>query len=114
MFFGDEWTVEYPAGSGRELTLGQIAMDLSDRLISIFTPGPDGRRPCFGGAAVLSDDPAWRDNLVFSEYFNGDNGSGLGASHQTGWTGLVADLIRRRHGAVPSLGAVLASVFEEA
>jgi hypothetical protein len=114
MFFGDEWTIEYPAGSGRELALGQIAADLSDRLISIFTPGPDGRRPCFGGAAVLSDDPAWRDNLVFSEYFHGDNGSGLGASHQTGWTGLIADLIRRRHGAVPSLGAVLASVFEQA
>jgi hypothetical protein len=114
MFFGDELTIEYPAGSGRELTLGQIALDLSDRLISTFTPGPDGRRPCFGGVAVLSDDPAWRDNLVFSEYFHGDNGSGLGASHQTGWTGLVADLIRRRHGAVPSLGAVLASVFEEA
>jgi hypothetical protein len=114
MFFGDEWTIEYPAGSGRELTLGQIAADLSDRLISIFTPGPDGRRPCFGGAATLSDDPAWRDNLVFSEYFHGDNGSGLGASHQTGWTGLIADLIRRRHGAVPSMGAVLASVFEQA
>jgi len=114
MFFGDEMTIEYPTGSGHELTLGQIAMDLSDRLISIFTPGPDGRRPCFGGVAILSDDPAWRDNLVFSEYFHGDNGSGLGASHQTGWTGLVADLIRRRHGAVPSLGAVLASVFEQA
>ncbi len=103
-FFGDEWTIEYPAGSGRELTLGQIAMDLSDRLISIFTPGEDGRRPCAGGVAVLSDDPAWRDNLVFSEYFNGDTGAGLGASHQTGWTGLVADLIRRRHGAVPVAG----------
>ena len=114
MFFGDEWTIEYPTGSGRELTLGQIAIDLSDRLISIFTRGEDGRRPCVGGVPVLSDDPVWRDNLVFSEYFNGDTGAGLGASHQTGWTGLVADLIRRRHGAVPSLGAVLASVFEQA
>jgi hypothetical protein len=114
MFFGDEFTVEYPAGSGRQLTLGQIAVDLSDRLISIFTPGPDGRRPCFGSVPVLADDPAWRDNLLFSEYFHGDNGSGLGASHQTGWTGLIADIIRRRHGAVPSLGAVLASVFEQA
>jgi hypothetical protein len=114
MFFGDELTIEYPAGSGRQVTLGQIAVDLSDRLISIFTPGPDGRRPCFGGVAVLSDDPAWRDNVVFSEYFHGDNGSGLGASHQTGWTGLVADMIRRRHGAVPSLGAMLVSVFEQA
>ncbi len=114
LFFGDEITFEYPAGSGRELTLGQIAMDLSDRLVSLFTPGADGRRPCFGQVALLSDDQAWRDNLMFSEYFHGDNGSGLGASHQTGWTGLVADLIRRRHGAVPSLGAVLASVFERA
>jgi len=113
-FFGDELSVEYPARSGQSVALGQIAMDLSGRLISIFTPGPDGRRPCFGGVAMLSDDPAWRDNLVFSEYFHGDNGSGLGASHQTGWTGLVADLIRRRHGAVPSLGAVLAAVFEQA
>jgi hypothetical protein len=113
-FFGDELAIEYPTGSGRSVPLGRIAADLSDRLISIFTPGPDGRRPCFGGVAMLSDDPAWRDNVVFSEYFHGDNGSGLGASHQTGWTGLVADLIRRRHGAVPSLGAVLAAVFEQA
>jgi len=114
MFFGDGLTVEYPTGSGRQETLGKIAADLSDRLISIFTPGPDGRRPCFGSVPVLADDPAWRDNLVFSEYFNGDTGAGLGASHQTGWTGLVADVIRRRHGAVPSLGAVLAQVFEQA
>jgi hypothetical protein len=114
MFFGDELTVEYPTGSGQQRTLGQIAADLSDRLISIFTPGADGRRPCFGSVPVLSDDPAWRDNVVFSEYFHGDTGAGLGASHQTGWTGLVADMIRRRHGAVPSLGAVLAAVFEQA
>jgi hypothetical protein len=113
-FFGDELTIEYPSGSGRHLTLGQIAADLSDRLISIFMPGPDGRRPCFGAVAMLSDDPAWRDNLLFSEYFHGDNGSGLGASHQTGWTGLVADIIRRRHGAVPSLGAALTAVFDRA
>ncbi len=113
-FFGDELSVEYPTGSGRTATLGQIAADVSDRLISIFTLGPDGHRPCFGGVAMVSDDPAWRDNVMFSEYFHGDTGSGLGASHQTGWTGLVADLIRRRHGAVPSLGAVLAAVFEQA
>jgi hypothetical protein len=113
-FFGDELPIEYPTGSGHSVALGQVAMDLSDRLIALFTPGPDGRRPCFGDVAMLSDDQAWRDNLVFSEYFHGDNGSGLGASHQTGWTGLVADLIRRRHGAVPSMGAVLAAVFEQA
>jgi hypothetical protein len=113
-FFGDGLTIEYPTGSGRQLPLGQIAEDLQDRLISIFVPGPDGRRPCFGGVTMLQQDPAWRDNLVFSEYFHGDNGAGLGASHQTGWTGLVADIIRRRHGAVPSLGDALTAVFDRA
>jgi hypothetical protein len=113
-FFGDELTIEYPAGSGQHASLGAIATDLQDRLISIFTPGPDGRRPCFGGVPLLADDPNWRDNLIFSEYFHGDNGAGLGASHQTGWTGLIADIIRRRHGAVPSLGEALAAVFERA
>jgi hypothetical protein len=103
-FFGDDLTVEYPTGSGRRLTLDLVARDLRDRLISIFTRGPDGRRACFGGTELLQQDPAWRDNLVFNEYFHGDNGAGLGASHQTGWTGLVADLIRRRHGAAPSVG----------
>ncbi len=109
-FFGDDLTVEYPTGSGRRLTLGEVAADLRDRLISLFVAGPDGRRPCFGGVTRLQDDPAWRDNLVFSEYFHGDNGAGLGASHQTGWTGLIADVIRRRHGAVPSVGEVLANM----
>jgi hypothetical protein len=112
LFFGDEETIEYPTGSGRQLPLNKIAEDLQDRLISIFTAGPDGRRPCFGGTALLADDPAWRDNLMFNEYFHGDNGAGLGASHQTGWTGVVADLIRRRHGVVPYLGAALVAVFE--
>ncbi len=109
-FYGDEEEIEYPTGSGRRLTLDLVAQDLQDRLISIFTPGPDGRRPCFGGTELLQSDPAWRDNLVFSEYFHGDNGAGLGASHQTGWTGLVADLIRRRHGAVRGLGDVIAEI----
>jgi len=112
-FFGDELTVEYPAGSGRHLSLGDVAADLQDRLIAIFTPGPDGQRPCFGCVELLAGDPNWRDNVVFSEYFHGDNGAGLGASHQTGWTGLVADIIRRRHGAVPSLGDALARLFED-
>jgi hypothetical protein len=107
-FFGDDLTIEYPTGSSRRLTFGEVASDLQDRLISLFVSGPDGRRPCFGGVTRLQDDPAWRDNLVFSEYFHGDNGAGLGASHQTGWTGLIADVIRRRHGALPSTGEVLA------
>jgi hypothetical protein len=109
-FFGNDLTIEYPAGSGRPLALGMVTADLRDRLISLFVAGPDGRRPCFGGVTRLQDDPAWRDNLVFSEYFHGDNGAGLGASHQTGWTGLIADVIRRRHGALPSVGEVLADM----
>jgi hypothetical protein len=113
-FFGDDFTVEYPAGSGRLRSLGQIAADLQDRLIGLFTRGADGTRPCFSAAPLLRDDPAWRDNLIFSEYFHGDTGAGLGASHQTGWTGLIADIIRRRHGVVPSLGAALIAVFERA
>jgi hypothetical protein len=101
-FYGDELLIEYPTGSGAKHTLGEIVTDLQDRLIGLFTRGADGRRPCFGGVALFNDDPAWRDNLVFSEYFHGDTGAGLGAAHQTGWTALIADIIRRRHGAVPA------------
>jgi hypothetical protein len=106
-FFGDEYTVEYPTGSGRQLPLREIVADLRGRLLSIFTVDAEGRRPCFGGVERLQTDPAWKDNLTFSEYFHGDDGAGLGAAHQTGWTGLVADLIRRRHGTVPSIGDAL-------
>ncbi len=109
-FFGDDLTIEYPTGSGCQLTLDQIAVDLSDRLISLFARDPDGRRPCFGGTEPLQSSPAWRDNLFFSEYFHGDNGAGLGASHQTGWTGLIADLIRRKYGAARSTGEVIAEI----
>jgi hypothetical protein len=112
-FFGDELTVEYPTGSGKRLTLDLVARDLSDRLISIFTRGPDGRRPCFGGTEMLQNDPAWRDNLVFSEYFHGDNGAAIGAAHQTGWTGLIADVIRRRHGEVRSVSDVIRLAGQE-
>jgi hypothetical protein len=107
-FFGHDLAIEYPTGSGRRLTLDQIAADLSDRLISIFARDATGRRPCFGGTEPLQSDPAWRDNIFFSEYFHGDNGAGLGASHQTGWTGLVADLIRRKYGAVRGIGEIMA------
>ncbi len=110
-FFGADLAVEYPAGSGQTRDLGEIAADLQDRLISLFTRGTDGRRPCFGGTERLQQDPEWRDNLVFSEYFHGDNGAGLGAAHQTGWTGLVADVIRRRYGHVPTVSDVVASLF---
>jgi hypothetical protein len=81
--------------------------DLCDRLISIFVVGPDGRRPCFGPYERMQQDPNWKNNVLFNEYFHGDTGAGLGATHQTGWTGLVADIIRRRHGAVRASGDLL-------
>ena len=112
-FFGDDYTVEYPTGSGNRMPLDAVSRDLWDRLISIFLVGPDGRRPCFGWVERLQHDPRWKDNLVFSEYFHGDNGAGLGAAHQTGWTGLVADIIRRRHGEVTSLGDLLRALRDE-
>ena len=92
-FFGDDFTIEYPTGSGTERTFREIAQDLADRILSIWLRGEDGRRPVYGGTERLQEDPAWRDNLLFHEYFHGDNGAGLGAMHQTGWTALVVDLI---------------------
>jgi hypothetical protein len=97
-FFGDELTVEYPTGSGEHMSLDEIATDLRGRLIGLFTVGGDGRRPCFGGVDRFQSDPRWFGNVAFNEYFHGDDGAGLGATHQTGWTGLVADLIRGRPG----------------
>ena len=114
-FFGDELKLEYPTGSGRVLTLEEIAVDLRERLISLFVTGKDGRRPCFGWVERFQDDPAWKDNLLFNEYFHGDNGAGLGASHQTGWTGLVAELILRARGVpVPTLGQLMSEAPEKA
>ena len=98
-YFGDDVKLEYPSGSGEQHTLGEIGEDIRRRLISLFLVGADGRRPCFGWVDTLQTDPAWKDNILFNEYFHGDNGAGLGASHQTGWTGLVADMIRRSGGA---------------
>ncbi|TQM64247.1 MGH1-like glycoside hydrolase domain-containing protein [Humibacillus xanthopallidus] len=92
---GSAGEVEYPTGSGRTQTLAECTEDLRTRLISLFTRGADGRRPCHGWVDKLQNDPRWRDHVTFYEYFHGDNGAGLGASHQTGWTGLVADLICR-------------------
>ena len=109
-FYGDGLKVEYPTNSGAKLTLGEIAQDLRRRMISIFLVGPNGLRPCFGGTDKLQHDTAWKDNLLFNEYFHGDNGAGLGASHQTGWTGIVADAVLRVHGAVESIGDVLRDV----
>ncbi|WP_328467675.1 glucosidase [Actinoplanes sp. NBC_00393] len=86
---GDDFTVECPTGSGVKMTLFEVAKDLSERLTSIFLPDEEGRRPCFGGQHIFASEH-WRDLITFSEYFHGDNGAGLGAAHQTGWTGLVA------------------------
>jgi Glycosyl hydrolase family 63 C-terminal domain len=89
-YYGNEFTVECPTGSGRHMNLYQVAEEISRRLASIFLKDKDGRRPVYGGTRKFQDDPHWRDCLLFYEYFHGDNGAGLGASHQTGWTGIVA------------------------
>lgn len=75
------------------MNLAEVAQDLSRRLVHIFLPDENGRRPVYGGQTRFQEDPLWRDYILFYEYFNGDNGAGLGASHQTGWTGLVANLL---------------------
>ncbi|GLW90058.1 glucosidase [Actinokineospora globicatena] len=89
-YFGEEFTVECPTGSGQLMTLREVAKEISERLTRLFLPGPDGGRPAHGRRALLRDDPHWRDLVLFHEYFHGDDGTGLGASHQTGWTGTVA------------------------
>lgn len=94
-FFGDHLTVECPTGSGSQQTLWQVAAEISRRLNRIFLRDPSGHRPVYGGVAMFQNDPHWRDYLLFHEYFHGDNGAGLGASHQTGWTGLVTKLLEQ-------------------
>jgi len=89
-YYGNEFTVECPTGSGRQMNLYQVAEEISRRLTSVFLKGQDGRRPVNGGAEKLQQDPHWRNYVLFYEYFHGDSGAGLGASHQTGWTGLIA------------------------
>jgi len=93
-FYGDTFRVECPTGSGREMNLFEVAREISDRLQSTFLRDGSGRRPVFGGSRKFQEDPHWRDHVLFYEYFHGDDGAGLGASHQTGWTGLVASLIQ--------------------
>jgi hypothetical protein len=92
-FYGDEFKVECPTGSGQYMTLFEVARELTRRLTSTFLRDAEGRRPVYGGIAKFQEDPHWRDLILFHEYFHGDNGAGLGASHQTGWTGLVAPLL---------------------
>ena len=92
-YFGKEFEVEFPTGSGQLMNLYEVAEQLAQRLVSIFTRGDDGQRPVFGGQQIFQSDPCWKDYLFFYEYFHGDNGAGIGASHQTGWSGLVINLI---------------------
>jgi hypothetical protein len=92
-YYGTEFTVECPVGSGQQLTLDQVADNLCRRLIGLFLRNEEGRRPVFGDYEKFQSDPHFRDLILFHEYFDGETGRGVGASHQTGWTGLVANLI---------------------
>jgi len=94
LYYGDNFKIECPTGSGRMMNLFEVAKDIADRLANIFLRDERGRRPVYGGTEKFQSDPHWRDYILFHEYFHGDNGAGLGASHQTGWTGVVAKLIQ--------------------
>jgi hypothetical protein len=94
LYYGDNFRIECPTGSGNLMNLFEVAKEISDRLVSIFLRDGSGRRPVYGGSETFQTDPHWRDYVLFYEYFHGDNGAGLGASHQTGWTGLVAKTIQ--------------------
>lgn len=94
-YLGPNFLVEFPTGSGQQLVLSEVAAELSRRLTRTFLRGEDGRRPVYGGLEKFQTDPHWHDLILFHEYFHGDNGAGIGASHQTGWTGLVAKLIEQ-------------------
>jgi hypothetical protein len=95
-YYGDDFKIECPTGSGRYLTINEVADELSQRLIKTFRRDESGRRPFYGGNEYFQHDPNWSDYILFNEYFHGDNGAGIGASHQTGWTGLVAKLIQQQ------------------
>ena len=92
-YYGDRLKVECPTGSGREMNLLDVATEIGARLSATFLDDEDGRRPVFGGIEMFQTDPNWHDLILFHEYFHGDNGAGIGASHQTGWTGIVALLL---------------------
>lgn len=94
-YLGDDFKVECPTGSGKYMNLWEVAGEISKRLMRIFTVGDKGERPLYGGSAIFQKDPHWKDFILFYEYFHGDNGAGIGASHQTGWTGLIAKLIQQ-------------------
>ena len=92
-FYGEEFKLEFPTGSGNKLTLKEIALEITNRLINLFRRNAEGERVSMGDQKKFQEDPHFRDHILFYEYFHGDTGKGLGASHQTGWTGLVANLI---------------------
>jgi hypothetical protein len=94
-YYGEDFKIEFPTRSGIESDLWHVAGEISRRLIKLFLRGEDGRRPADGGADIFRSDPHWKDFVLFYEYFHGDNGAGIGANHQTGWTGLVAKLIEQ-------------------
>jgi hypothetical protein len=109
VYYGDNFKIECPTGSGKLMNLFEVAREIVRRLTSIFLRDASGKRPVFGGSDTFQNDPHWRDNLLFYEYFHGDSGAGIGASHQTGWTGIVATgggldtpTIRRLHPLSPS------------
>jgi hypothetical protein len=89
-FYGDDFKVECPTGSGNHLTLFEVAREIARRLSNTFLRDSSGKRPVYGGSKKFQEDPYWKDYILFYEYFHGDNGAGLGASHQTGWTGVIA------------------------
>ena len=95
LFYGDSLTVECPVGSGRRMNLKEVAAEIAARLASLFLPDAEGRRPCHGDDRRYAEDPHFKDLVLFHEYFHGDTGRGLGASHQTGWTALVVRLLER-------------------
>jgi hypothetical protein len=97
-YYGDDFKVEFPTGSGQYHNLDEISNDLSKRLAGIFLRDKQGRRPVFGAYDKLQHDPHFKDYILFYEYFHGDNGRGVGASHQTGWTGLIGKLLMPRNG----------------
>jgi hypothetical protein len=94
LYYGDSFKIECPTGSGKMMNLFEVSKEIADRLTRIFLRDERGRRPVYGGTEKFQTDPHWRDHILFYEYFHGDNGAGLGASHQTGWTGLVAKFIQ--------------------
>jgi hypothetical protein len=93
LYYGDSFRIECPTGSGHEMNLFEVAREITRRLTAIFMRDASGRRPVYGGTEKFQSDPHWKDYILFFEYFHGDNGAGIGASHQTGWTGCIAPLI---------------------